>query len=146
MENFKIISTLKAYAESLDIAFLAGSDYYQNYEASEIAYTPGQLVLGADFRATPIYSTYGAISEIRYRGVLALGRKFETSATGAELDETFIQKTIRRLEELMQLLSFHSRAFACENNLIIASADYEYKLNEFDSNIDFVTCNITFVQ
>lgn len=146
MEHFKIISTLQKYCEDNGIVFLAGSDYYQNYEASQVAFEPGQLVLGADFRATPIYSNNGNLGEIRYRGILALGRKFETSATVAELDETYYQKVIRRLEDLMQLLAFHSKAFACENNLLISAADYDYKLNEFDTNIDFVTANLTYVQ
>ena len=146
MEHFKIISTLQKYCEDNGIVFLAGSDYYQNYEASQVAFELGQLVLGADFRATPIYSNNGNLGEVRYRGILAIGRKFETSATVAELDETYYQKVIRRLEDLMQLLAFHSKAFACENNLLISAADYDYKLNEFDTNIDFVTANLTYVQ
>ena len=146
MDRFKILSALQDYCDTNDIAFLAGSDYYQNYEASQISYAAGQLILGADFRATPLYSQAGGLSEIQYRGVLALGRKFETSATKSELDETYMQKVIRRLEDLMELLEFHSKAFACENELILSNVSYDYKLNEFDTNIDFIVATLTFIQ
>lgn len=146
MDRFKILSTLQAYCNTNNIAFLAGSDSYQNYEASQYNYAVGQLILGADFRAQPVYSQAGNLATIRYRGVLSLGRKFDSSASRSELDETFIQKVTRRLEDLMTLLAYHSKAFACENELLIISSDYDYKLNEFDENIDFVTCNITFEQ
>lgn len=146
MDNFKLLSTLQTYCATNGLGFLAGSDPYQNYEASEIDFSPGQIVIGADFVATPSYSQYNVVDEIRYQGVIALGRKFETSATKSELDETFIQKVTRRLEDLTELLDFHLRAFACLNELQITGANFDYKLNEFDTNIDFVTASITFIQ
>lgn len=146
MDNYKIISALRDYCENIGIAFLSGDKFYQNYEASENSYVAGQLVMGAFFNCTPNFGMAGALTEIRYQGALTLGRKFDPDTTPSNLDETFIQKIDRRLEDLIALLAFHANAFRCENDLDLRSIEMQYKLNTFDTNIDFVSGAMTFIQ
>jgi hypothetical protein len=100
--------------------------------------------LGVNFTARPEISK-GVITEIRYPGLIFLGRKFESS-TFSKLDETFIQKYNNRLKDLMGLLSNAVIDFACINELDIEGLVLDYELNQFDANLDFVGGNITFIQ
>jgi hypothetical protein len=102
--------------------------------------------MGAFFKASPAFGKSKAVREIRYQGVLILGQKFDDDGTAASLDETFIQKYDRRLEDLMSALNLHIVAFACENELDINGVEYSYDLNKFDTNIDFIAGAVTFIQ
>jgi hypothetical protein len=150
MDNFELLSTLKDYADTQGWHFLSGDNFYQNYEASQKEYYPGDLVLSADFDAAPIYSPGGKISQIRYTGVLALGRKVDETPildeTRSTLDETFWQKYVRRLEELMKLLSIALTTIACDNDLELENARFRLALNKFDTNIDFISGTVTIIQ
>jgi len=147
MENFKLISTLKDYTTSKGWYFLSGDNFHQNFEATQYEYEPGALVLAVDFDASPSFSIGNSISSIDYTGVIALGRKIEEDElTYSNLDETFWQKYINRLEELMQLLTIAIIDIACNNELEIRNVKYRMDLNKFDTNIDFVAAEITLVQ
>lgn len=146
MDQFDIIGALKAYADAEDMHFLSGSNWYQNYEASQKVYEDGQLVLGCDFNANPNYSTSSALTTINYEGVLMLGIKFDDDGTPSNLDETFYQKYVARLKYLMQEMDKLVKAVACANELYIRSVRTTLDLNKFDTNIDFVAWQITFEQ
>lgn len=146
MTNFDLIGELETYAAAHSMQFLSGAQFNQNYEASQKEYENGQLVLTAEFEAIPAFSRGGKITEIRYEGILALGRKFEETVTMSTLDETFIQKYNARLLELMQLLSVAITDFACENELEVPACRMGMQLNKFDTNIDFIAATISFLQ
>lgn len=166
MTRFDIIWALRTYATSKGWSFIAGDNFYQNYEANEASFYNGKLVLSADFTATVLYRNNG-LTEISYSGVLMLGRKFDldgtpniaddpltvpneyqvfNDSTPSNLDETFQQKYDRRLLFLMTELESSIRGFACANELICNSANMTLAMNRFDTNIDFVVANLTFVQ
>ena len=144
MDNFDLIGALKNYAENKGWVFLAGSMAFQNYEATKNTYNTNQLVLGANFSANPTIIN-GAVTEIRYPGLLFLGRKFESS-TFSKLNETFIQKYDNRLKDLMGLITNMIINFSCYNELNAEGVTIEMELNRYDENLDFVGGNITFVQ
>jgi hypothetical protein len=150
MDNFALLSTLKDYADTKGWHFLSGNNFYQNYEASQNEYDPGDLVLAVDMDAAPIYSPGGKISSISYTGVIALGRKVDETPvldeTRSTLDETFWQKYTRRLEELMSLLSTALAEFACDNQLELSGVRFRLDLNKFDTNIDFIVGSLTIIQ
>lgn len=146
MDNFDLIGSLASYASDNDMHYLSGENAYQNYEASQNTYDDGQLVLSADFNAAIYFSRGFTIGSITYTGVLALGRKFEESETGSNLDETFYQKYQRRLKDMMTLLASHIGIFACANKLEVTQCQFRMDLNKFDTNIDFIAATITFVQ
>lgn len=145
MQQFDIIGACKRYAENESWHFLSGSNWYQNYEASQQEYDNGQLVLSVDFNASPVYSKGLSLFQVNYEGVIAIGRKFEQT-TGSNLDETYIQKYELRLLELMQELSDFIKAFCCENELTPQSVRIIMDLNKFDTNIDFASAQVTLIQ
>jgi len=146
MTNFDLIGALADYAAANSMQFLSGANFYQNYEASQIEYENGQLVLTAEFSAAPAFSRGFKVGEIRYEGILAIGRKFEETTTMSTLDETFIQKYNARLLDLMTLLSNIIADFSCDNELEVTGCRMDMQLNKFDTNIDFIAATITFVQ
>ncbi|MCK9281337.1 MAG: hypothetical protein M0P71_12000 [Melioribacteraceae bacterium] len=147
MDNFTILSVIKDYATTQGWHFLSGNNFNQNYEASQNTYNPGDLVLTADFDAIPIFGEGNSISEIRYTGIIALGRKVEDDdLTRSNLDETFWQKYELRLEALMTLLSTAIISIGCENNMTVQDVRFRMELNKFDTNIDFVVTPVTFLQ
>jgi hypothetical protein len=146
MTNFDIIGVFKTYCDANGIAFLSGSKWYQNYEASRKRYDSGTLVLGVDFNASPVYSKANKLFQIQYTGAIMLGRKFETTGTISSIDETFYQKHVNRLLELMQGLDVIVRTVACANELIIGNVSTTLDLNAFDTSIDFVAWQLTLTQ
>jgi hypothetical protein len=145
MDNYDLIGALKAYADSQGWVFLSGTSAYQNYEASQNEYEDEQLVLAADFDARPDIAI-GSVEQISYQGVLMLGRKFDADSTPASLDETYYQKYLARLKELMGLLSGVIITFSCANELDVLDVIMRMDIDTFDTNIDFVAATITFVQ
>ena len=166
MTNFDIIGSLKSYALTNGWGFLSGDNAWQNYEASQLEYTNGQLILGCNFKSKPVIKN-GAITEISYSGLIFLGQKFDNDGTpeviddedtdenesetfndgtASSLDETFIQKYERRLLSLTTLLNNAIITFSCDNDLDISSVEYGMDLNKYDENLDFVGGSITFIQ
>jgi len=146
MVKFDIIGALKTYADANNMKFLSGSAWFQNYESDVESYDNGELVLGCDFNCQPTYSR-GQVQSIRYSGVLMLGRKFEElGGSGSNVDETFYQKYVLRLQELTTELDILIREIICANELEVLSCTIANDLNKFDTNIDFVAATITFEQ
>jgi hypothetical protein len=147
MNNFDLIGALSTYAAANSMVFLSGANFYQNYEASQAEYELGQLVLTAEFDASVQFSRGFTVGSITYSGIMALGRKFEDDAdTHSNLDETFHQKYDRRLYDLMSLMVTQIASFACANELEVTQCQFKMDLNKFNTNIDFVAAQITFVQ
>ena len=150
MIPFDIIGALRTAAQAKGWAFLFGSSWIQNYEASQNEYQDGQLILGVDFDASPI--RYGGkVSEINYAGTMILGRKFDPvpdtdpSLSTANLDETDIQKYDRRLLDLTTELSDFINEFSCSSQLTVTGENMRLDLNKFDTNIDFIANSLTFI-
>jgi hypothetical protein len=168
MNNFALISALSSYATTNDMVFLYGQNYMQNYEASQHEYYNGQKVLTGEFTCQPVYGNGNKIGQITYNGVLGLGQKFDDDGTAnipddentplvdetqtfndgtpSSLDETQMQKYNRRLYDLMVALDIVIQDIACENELQIGTAIFRMDMNKFDTNIDFVVAEISFIQ
>ena len=151
MDNFALISTLKAYSDSKEWVFLYGNKSHQNILASQHEYSAGQLVLTADFDAEVKFTKAFSIDSIIYTGVLALGIKIDEAIGEADpvvvgLDETYYQKYLARLKDLMTLLTTHIAAIACDNQLEVTQCLFRIDINRFDTNIDFIAATVTFIQ
>ena len=85
------------------------------------------------------------IDRITYSAEIMLGRKFDEIGDTSSLDETFIQKYERRLEELAKLMATFLASFACEHGLTIQNSTFQFYLNQYDENLDFCGGNVTFV-
>ena len=146
MDNFDIIGVLEAYAIDKGWKFVYGFDSFDSNIGVMNDYNPGELVLIADFKATPIYKN-GQLPEITYNCLLMLGRKFDADMTSVSLEETPKQKYDRRLKFLAQTLANSIAEIGCENELEITSAPISVDINVYDTNIDFAISNTaTFVQ
>lgn len=141
MEHFGIIDALEAKAAENGWKYYFGiNDEYIN-SVTEGDDALGQLTLVYLFKATPTWS--GArVSRIIYSGRIMLGRKFDPDGQGADLDEDSQQKYDRRLKELTSTLDNFLLNFKCEEGLeLVSHSGYEYMINTFDENIDFVAVN-----
>ena len=149
MKPYDIIGALRTYAthEDQDWIFLSGPNWMQDYEATQAEYAAGQLVLGADFQEAIPTRRNGVVSEIKYPGILVLGRKFDSALAGTHvnLDETFIQKYDSRLLDLTTAMSNFIKEFVCENGLDTENENMSLRLNSLDETIDFAVNRITFV-
>jgi hypothetical protein len=146
MEQFDIIGALETYALSKNWKFIYGVDEFYKSAASIGEYTPGKIVMIADFRANPTI-TNGRVTEIEYTCLVMLGRKFDDNSQAASLDETSKQKYDRRLKELMQLLSTALGQVACDNELELTVGDMVVNINQYAENIDFAASpNTIYVQ
>jgi len=80
---------------------------------------------------------------------LWLGKKFDTDVsegTYAQLDETELQKYDRRLQTLRSNMETLLKTIFCnDDELELTSARVFREINQFDENMDFVTCEITFL-
>ncbi len=168
MIQYDLIGALKTYATANSMVFLYGDNFFQNYEATQHEYFNGQKILTAEFTCRPLFGKGNKVGQITYNGILALGQKFDNDGTpavvddpltigvdesqvfndgtSASLDETKYQKYTRRLLSLMQSLSTIISQFACTNQLEINNVNMKMDINKHDENIDFVACEITFIQ
>lgn len=146
MENFDIIGVLEAYAAAKGWHFVYGFDDFDSNIGVMNDYDPGELVLIADFRATPTYKN-GKIPEITYQCLLMLGRKFDADGQASDMEETPLQKYDRRLKFLAQTLANTIAVIGCENDLEVTAGPINVDINVYDSNIDFAISNTAnFVQ
>jgi len=146
MNYFDLIGIISRYATEKGYYFLSGDNFYQNYEASKESFDKEQLILSADFNAVPIFNIGSKINQVNYTGALAIGRKFDSNGTPANLDETFLQKYTTRLLELSTILATIISEICCQNELQATGVAFNLELNKFDENIDFVGAQITFIQ
>ena len=144
MEQFGIIRALQTAATNNGWRFISGDRYYRNAELMG-KIDVGEIVMtGFCNSMTPRYVN-SQIDRITYSAEIMLGRKFDEIGDTSSLDETFIQKYDRRLEELAKLIAVFIASFSCEHRLTIQSANYQYFINVYDENLDFVGGTITFV-
>jgi hypothetical protein len=145
MVPYDIIGALRTYANTNNWVFLSGPDWMRDYEATKATYQDGQLVLGVDFQEAIPTRRAGTPSDIRYPGILLLGRKFDPDSTPVNLDETFIQKYDARLLDLTTAMSNFIKEFVCSNELEVESENMSLRLNSLDETIDFAVNRITFI-
>jgi len=148
MEQFDIIGVLKAYALAQIPAwkFTYGFDNFYQSAQTVGQFTPGQLVLIADFQAVPTFKN-GRIPLITYTCLLMLGRKFDANGQVVSLDETTDQKYDRRLKDLMQFLSTAIADVSCQNGLEVSVGSMVVEINQFAENLDFASAqNVQFIQ
>jgi hypothetical protein len=156
MEFFGLVDAIRSYCASDDrttpIHFHYGANAFANIEADLHTYVDNDLILIADFNATPTFDG-GRVTRCRYSGVLSLGRKRESETVGqvtthteSSIDETPIQKYDRRLKDLTTLLGTIIGDLSCENELDIISCNMRFDLNQFDLSADFTAAQITFEQ
>ena len=145
MEQYDIIGAIKAYAESMKWHFIYGADSMLNYEAGNIDFAVGDLVLGATYVAKPTI-TNGRATDIEYDMLMTLGRKVDDDGTRADIDETLMQKHEARLKELVQMLSNAIGQIACNNELDVENVRIEVRINQTDENIDMAYATLTYIQ
>jgi hypothetical protein len=146
MNQFDLIGSLRTFAQSKGWVFFCGDKVFQNIEASKHNFQKNQLILGCSpFSAIPNFTNGYKIDTITYKGLILLGRKFESS-TESNLDETFEQKHDRRLLELSQMLALNLALFACDNELTLSQPQFDLEINSLDENIDFVVASVTIIQ
>lgn len=151
MDNFGLVDVLEQYCIDNDIKFLYGDEFYQNADDGPMEYEENQLIMIADFDFQTVYTNANAIDEIRYVGIIGMGRKFETPTAEnpegtASLDESILQKYKNRLKDLTTLLSNAITQIACDNELEITNVNGRFDINKFDNNSDFVITNLTLIQ
>jgi hypothetical protein len=146
MDQFDIIGVLEAYAISRGWPFVYGYNDFEKNIATVQEFNPGQIIMIADFRATPTIIN-GKVSEIDYNCLIMLGTKIDADGQRAELDETPIQKYDRRIKLLMQEMATAIGTVACDNELTVEPGEWIVEPNMFDENIDFCTAtNVNFIQ
>ena len=141
MKIFGIVNILRDYCTANGIQLLYGSSAYRNAIADRKKYEAGDLILLADFRAKSNYNMY-IRTGVDFVGMLALGRVREET-TRASLNELYLQKYDRRLEELGDRLEQLLTDITCPNDLDITTTDWRIDLNKLDLNADFVYLTLT---
>lgn len=147
MTTFDIIGAIQTYCTSKGHKFIAGNDFYANYEADQLTLTNLTKIVVADFTCQPDL-TNGKFTNIRYSGTIMFGQKFDSTLSGtmSNLDETFKQKYDRRLLSLITGLATLIAEVACSNELTAENILMSMSLNKFDTNIDFVFADVTFTE
>lgn len=142
---FGLISYLDNWCTANKVYFCAGPEQYNNIVADYKLYEDFDLILVVAFNMVPRYSE-GGVQSVTYQGSIALGRKCEKTddeETVSSLDETFMQKYTRRLEDLTSKLNDLLLALQCEEEAYIDSCVMNYVLNKYDLNADFVNATVS---
>lgn len=147
MTDFDIIGAIQSYCTTKGYKFIAGNNFYANYEADQLSLTNETKILVADFTCQPTFRN-GKFAPIRYNGSILFGQKFDSilSGTISSLDETFKQKYDRRLLSLLTGLASSIKDIACLNELDVEGITMSNSLNTFDLNADFVFAELSFIQ
>ena len=142
---FELISYLDSWCKANSIYFCAGPEQYNNIVLDNNIYANFDLILCVAFNMIPKYSD-GGLQSVTYQGSLALGRKREITDeenTESSLDEDFMQKYSRRLEDLTEKLNGLLVSLQCEQESYIDSCTMNYVLNKYDINVDFVNATVS---
>ena len=146
MEQFGLIKALQADCATKDWRFVSGDRWYRNAEITKQGgLDVGEIVMTAFVNNAQPRFVNSVIDRITYSAEIMIGRKFDEIGDTSSLDETFIQKYERRLEELAKLMATFLASFACEHRLTIQSSTFQFYLNQYDENLDFCGGNVTFV-
>lgn len=144
IENFDIVDILRDYCNQKRFKLLYGPKDYQNALSDKVKYNPGDIIVFCDpIQSQPTFAG-GRITENRFVLFIGVGRKCEAS-TRANLDETYLQKHDRRINELASILTTLISDISCQNQLDVANANYTLDINKFDLDADFVVANFTLV-
>lgn len=144
INNLDLYGYLKDYCEDNKIFFIPGPEDYRNAVADENVYEDFDLILCTDLTLSPNF--YDEEGSVTYNGLIALGRKRELTdeeETVSSLDETFQQKYVRRLCDLVELLVDFLNDIRCDADAEITYCAISYAINEYDLNADFAVANIT---
>ena len=145
MEQFGLIKAIQAECANRGWRFVSGDRWERNAQITKEGIDVGEIIMTAFVNSsTPRFVT-SQIDRITYTAEIMLGRKFDAPGDVSSLDETFIQKYERRLEELSRLIASFLASFSCDHGLTIQNASFQYYLNQFDENVDFCGGNVTFI-
>lgn len=144
MDNFGLVDAIEDYCEDKSIIFHLGDQAYVNSLLDPTSYPSGKKVIFCNFLMYPDKSS-GKTTSIKYEGYISLGQKREAT-TESSLDETPIQKYKRRLNALATEIDSIIEDLCCINELDVQNVKIEFKINQFDLNIDIVDTTLTFVQ
>ena len=153
-----MIDVTKKFKDAATIAeyeFAYGRKDIQNWEATRsVSLSAGEIVL----LVFPFIETAEIDNSIIHKWSVStqlwLGKKFETEVieeiivqtTYAQLDETELQKYDRRLQTLRSNMETLIKTIFCNDpELELTNARIFREINQFDENLDFVTCEITFL-
>ena len=142
---FGLISYLSNWCKNNGVYFCAGPEQYNNIVLDNNIYENFDLILCVAMNMTPKYSE-GGLQSVTYQGSLALGRKREMTDeenTESSLDEDFMQKYSRRLEDLTGKLNDLLISLQCEQEAYIDNCTMNYVLNKYDINVDFVNSTVS---
>lgn len=146
MEQFGLIKALQDDCATKDWRFVSGDRWHRNAEITKQGgLDVGEIVMTAFVNNAQPRFVNSVIDRITYSAEIMLGRKFDEIGDTSSLDETFIQKYERRLEELAKLMATFLASFACEHRLTIQNSTFQFYLNQYDENLDFCGGNVTFV-
>jgi hypothetical protein len=145
MRNLVELFDLQAVEK--EYIFLYGAREFINYDLSNERLYAGKYLVAM----FPVIERSIAITNEHYPHsyradvTIWMGRKFEYNSvmvTGADLDETYRQKYDRRLFECKQELETYIKTVLCGTDLRLISLRINEAINEFDENIDFVSCDL----
>ena len=145
-----VVQKFKDAAETAKYEFAYGRKDIQNWEATRsVDLSTGEIVL----LVFPFIETAEIDNSIIHKWSVStqlwLGKKFDidvSEGTYAQLDETELQKYDRRLQTLRSNMeTFLKTIFCSDDELELTSARIFREINQFDENLDFVTCEITFL-
>lgn len=142
---FGLISYLSNWCKENGVYFCAGPEQYNNIVLDNHLYENFDLILCVSINMIPKYSE-GGLQSVTYQGSLALGRKREMTDeenTESSLDENFMQKYSRRLEDLTGKLNDLLISLQCEQEAYIDNCIMNYVLNKYDINADFVNSTVS---
>jgi hypothetical protein len=143
-----LVERIRAYAAAKGWAHVFKLDDFEANILADIAtdglYTPGQNVLTFDVRYRPNVRN-GKIVSAEARVLAALGRKTDADGTQADLAEAHEDKYDARLGDLMAELVLGMAELACEQGYEVTYGDVTLEVNVYDANIDFATCEVTFL-
>lgn len=141
MDALDFYGKIKEYCKENKIYLCLGENEFANFLSDRKIYNAYDLIMCADLRLSPSYGDSG-IENVVYSGIISLGRKKE-EMTQATMDEFFQQKYERRLKELTELLIAVFDEFVCSEEMEMLRCDISYRINSYDSNIDFVSANLS---
>jgi len=145
-----VVQKFEDAAEVANYEFAYGRKDIQNWEATRsVNLSTGETVLFV----FPFIETAEIDNSIIHKWSVStqlwLGKKFDidvSEGTYAQLDETELQKYDRQLQTLRSNMETLLKTIFCnDSELELTSARVFREINQFDENLDFVTCEITFL-
>lgn len=86
----------------------------------------------------------GLLSSAEYSVFFLVSRKFESSGTYSNQDETYEQKHDNRLDELKETAYNFASSLMCANNWEAVSMQVQGEINQYSSNLDLINVELVF--